>query len=241
MKAIVLAGGRGTRLNEISESQNKCVIKLAGKLLIEYSLDYAMSVGIEEIIVVVGYKATDIINACGINYKGKRIRYVLQSEQRGLVHAIECCANAIGDDDFMLSLGDEILVSPKHRAMFEMFQKERVFGICGTVGVEDKKRISRTYAIVHDGDNRIYRLIEKPTKPMNNLMGTGNCLFRNEILAYIEQTPINQQRGEKELPDLIQCAIDEGNVVKSFVICDYYVNVNSEEDLREAAEHLSAR
>jgi dTDP-glucose pyrophosphorylase len=66
------------------------------------------------------------------------------------------------------------------------------------------------------------------------MQGPGNCVFRNEILSYIKQTPINQQRGEKELPDLIQCAIDEGNIVKSFVICERYTNINSEDDLQEA-------
>jgi dTDP-glucose pyrophosphorylase len=85
----------------------------------------------------------------------------------------------------------------------------------------------------------MYRLIEKPRKALGNWMGTGNCVFRNEILTYIPQTPINQQRGEKELPDLIQCAIDEGHIVKSFVICGHYANINSEDDLREAGRYLS--
>jgi len=88
---------------------------------------------------------------------------------------------------------------------------------------------------MQDEQRRIFRFIEKPRKPMNDWMGTGNCIFKNEIFSYIERTPINPNRGEKELPDLIQCAIDEGNIVKSFVICDQYFNINSEEDLREAS------
>ena len=234
MKALILAGGRGKRLEGISDSQNKCMLMLKGKRLIEYSLENAVSADVDEIIIVVGYKAEDIINAYGINYNGKPVRYVIQWEQRGLVHAIECSKDAIGDDDFMLFLGDEILVNPKHKQMLDVFEREGLFGTCGIVVVEDRSRISKTYAIVQDGQDRIYRLIEKPKKPLNDMQGTGNCIFRNEILSYIEQTPINQQRGEKELPDLIQCAIDEGNIVKSFVICDGYTNINSEEDLREA-------
>lgn len=65
-------------------------------------------------------------------------------------------------------------------------------------------------------------------------MGTGSCIFRKEIFSYIEQTPINQERKEKELPDLIQCAIDDGNPVNLFEICSRYINVNSEKDLKEA-------
>jgi dTDP-glucose pyrophosphorylase len=69
-------------------------------------------------------------------------------------------------------------------------------------------------------------------------MGTGNCIFRSEILSYIDETPINHHRGEKELPDLIQCAVDDGNTVKSFVLGDMYFNVNSLEDLEEARARL---
>lgn len=63
------------------------------------------------------------------------------------------------------------------------------------------------------------------------MMGTGNCVFRNEIFEYIPLTPINQQRGEKELPDLIQCAIDDGNMVKCFDIGGAYINVNTVDDI----------
>jgi dTDP-glucose pyrophosphorylase len=74
---------------------------------------------------------------------------------------------------------------------------------------------------------------------MNNIMGTGNCIFKNEIFSYISHTPINQKRGEKELPDLIQCAIDEGNIVKSFKICDHYVNVNIPEEIKRAESYFA--
>jgi dTDP-glucose pyrophosphorylase len=58
-------------------------------------------------------------------------------------------------------------------------------------------------------------------------------VFKNEILSYIERTPIHPERGEKELPDLIQCAVDDGQLVKIFNICDEYTNINSKQDLEE--------
>jgi dTDP-glucose pyrophosphorylase len=69
-------------------------------------------------------------------------------------------------------------------------------------------------------------------------MGTGNCVFKNEILSYIEHTPINQKRKEKELPDLIQCAIDDGHIIRSFEICDEYANVNSITELKEIKSYF---
>ena len=64
-------------------------------------------------------------------------------------------------------------------------------------------------------------------------------MFRSAIFDYVELTPINQSRGEKELPDLIQCAIDDGHVVRAFDIGDGYVNINTPDDIREAEKENS--
>jgi dTDP-glucose pyrophosphorylase len=69
-------------------------------------------------------------------------------------------------------------------------------------------------------------------------MGTGNCIMRSGIFDYIERTPINVTRGERELPDLIQCAIDEGKVVKYYNIGEGYLNINTADDI-EIAERIA--
>lgn len=240
MKALILAGGRGKRLGNITNSINKCMLELSGKPVLDYNIERVCEIeGLEEIVIVVGHRAEDIINGYGIEYKGKRIRYVIQWEQKGLVHAIECCKEAIGKDDFFLLLGDEVLVNSRHKEMMEKFRDEDLFGICGVMTQKDKSKISRTYTVLVDDNDRIFRLIEKPKKALNNFQGTGHCIFKNEILSYIERTPTHPERGEKELPDLIQCAVDDGQLVKIFDICDEYTNINSEEDLREAERIMS--
>ncbi|MEW5759376.1 MAG: nucleotidyltransferase family protein [Candidatus Thermoplasmatota archaeon] len=239
MKALILAGGRGKRLGEVTNSMNKCMLVLGGSPIIEYNINRATDIeDIKEIIIVVGHRAEDIINRYGTNYNGKKIKYVIQWEQKGLVHAIECSREAIGKDDFFLLLGDEVLINSRHKEMLGEFKDGSLFGICGVLRQKDKSKISRTYAVLVDNDGRIFRLIEKPKKPLNNFQGTGHCIFKNEILSYIDRTPIHPERGEKELPDLIQCAVDDGKVVKIFDICDEYTNINSEEDLKEAGEML---
>jgi dTDP-glucose pyrophosphorylase len=240
MKALILAGGRGKRLGNVTDSINKCMLNLAGKPILEHNIERAADIQqIEEIVIVVGHRAEDIINRYGIRYKDKKIKYVIQWEQKGLVHAIECAKDAIGKDDFFLLLGDEVLVNSRHREMFKKFAEEDLFGICGVLFQKDKSKIGRTYTVLTDDNGRIFRLIEKPKKALNNWQGTGHCVFKNEILHYIERTPIHPERGEKELPDLIQCSVDDGQVVKIFDICDQYFNINSEEDLEEARRILS--
>lgn len=231
MKALILAGGRGRRLDKLTSDINKCMLLFWNNPLISYSLENSVLANVAEIVIVVGYQAEDIINHIGIRYKGTRIKYVIQKEQKGLVHAIECAQRELNGSDFMTFLGDEILIRPLHKEMVNKFYSSDVFVLCGTIIVNDKRIISKTYSVIQDKNQNIYRLIEKPQNPLNNIMGTGNCAFKNKIFDYIRETPINQKRGEKELPDLIQCAIDDGNIVQSFNIGTEYININTEEDI----------
>ncbi|HLF91160.1 MAG TPA: nucleotidyltransferase family protein [Anaerolineales bacterium] len=238
MKALILAGGRGSRLKELTESINKCMHPFKGRPLIEYSLHNAVSASAEEIIIVVSYQAESIINYFGNRYGNTPIKYVIQWERKGLVHAIEYCKDTLDGADFMLFLADEMLFNPQHGEMMRCFSEQNVFSLCGAVQVEDKTQISKTYAIIFDEQShQIFRLIEKPRKPLNDWMGTGNCVFKNQIFDYIPYTPINQNRNEKELPDLIQCAIDDGRLVKFFDIGGDYVNINTIEDVTKLQEN----
>jgi dTDP-glucose pyrophosphorylase len=235
MKALVLAAGRGKRLEEHSENQNKCMLRLFGKPLVQYSLENAVRVGVDEVVVVVGYRAEEIINEFGNRFEGTRVRYVIQHDPQGLVHAIECSRPALEGSDFMLFLADEILHQPRHAEMVRTFEERKLFVICGVVHEPNPAEIRKTYALIqNDVDRRIYRLIEKPRRPPNQIRGTGNCIFRAGILDYLELTPINPHRREKELPDLIQCAIDDGYMVTSFDIGAAYININSPEDIEIA-------
>jgi dTDP-glucose pyrophosphorylase len=190
---------------------------------------------ISEIVIVVGYKAEDIINHFGIAFGSKRIRYVIQSEQKGLVHALECARTALNGEDFFLMLGDEVMQNPRRGEMIDFFRADGgLFGVCGILKVNDLDQIRRTYALVQNDQHQIFRLIEKPRKPINEWQGTGHCIFRNRILEYIALTPMHHERGEKELPDLIQCCIDDGKVVRAFEVCDQYCNINSRDDLLKA-------
>jgi len=232
LKALILAGGRGKRLNEYTEEENKCMILFGGKPLIEYSLENAKKLNLKEVVIVVGHLAEQVINRYGNSFHDTPIKYVIQREQLGLVHAIGCAQNTIGNSDFLLLLGDEFFIKPDHNSLLQIFYEEDAFAVCGTIKVDDRKLISKTYSILFDKDSqRIFRLIEKPHNPSNDYMGTGNIVFKNKILDYIEKTPINQQRGERELPDLIQCAIDDGKKALFYVLASKYVNVNTPEDI----------
>ncbi|MBF0621035.1 MAG: nucleotidyltransferase family protein [Magnetococcales bacterium] len=238
MKGLILAGGRGSRLKERTVNTNKCMLSFKGKPLISYSLDCAISTGLTEIIIVVGYRAEDIINQFGIHYQGAKIQYVIQQERKGLVHAIETASEALDGADFMTFLGDEVMHGARHKEMLDYFQDNNLFSVCGVTIPKDRSEVSKTYGILQGEDNKIFRLIEKPPRPLNNIQGTGNCLFRNGILEFIPYTPISHQRTEKEFPDLIQCAIDAGHDVRSFSIGTSYKNINTQSEIQYSEENI---
>ena len=143
MKALILAGGRGKRLGELTDSKNKCMLEFGGRPALEHNIERAASIDeINEIIIVVGFKADEIINKYGTSYKGKKIRYVIQEEQKGLVHAIECSKSAIGNDDFFLLLGDEVLINSRQKEMMKEFKEKGLFATCGMMKQKDRSKIA---------------------------------------------------------------------------------------------------
>ncbi|MDO8528361.1 MAG: sugar phosphate nucleotidyltransferase [Nanoarchaeota archaeon] len=239
MKALILAGGRGKRLDDWTENKNKSMIKLFEKPIIEYNLEHAIEAGVKEIIIVIGYKGEEIKRAFGKEYKGIPIKYILQKEQRGVIHAIECARHTIGDSDFLLMLADEIVPESKIKEMAKKFRKENLFAICGIINEKQTASIGKTYSAMVNEKNRVFRLIEKPKVVINKIKGTGHCILKNDMLNYLERTPINANRGERELVDWIQVAVDDGKEVYVYPISRIgYVNVNTKEDYDLAKELL---
>lgn len=244
MKAVILAGGRGTRLDNFTENRNKSMIELFEKPLIEYNLDHAIEAGVNEIIIVVCYKKEEIIKYFEDEYKGIKITYVLGADNvedlkiKGIVAGIEASKEAIGKSDFFLMLADEIIVDAKLKEMVRLFKKKDLFGVCGIVLEEDRYSISKTYTAMVNEKGRVFRLIEKPKVKLNNIKGTGHCILKNEILDYIERTPINANRGQKELVDLIQVAIDDGKKIYIHPLSNNYVNINTKEDYQMAKDAI---
>ncbi len=238
MKALILAGGRGRRLNEMTKKRNKSMVELFGKPIIEYNLEHAVEAGVSEIVIVVGYRKEEIINRIGNQYKGIKVTYAVQKEQKGMVDAIETAKNAVGKSDFILMLADEIMINADLRGVMKKFRDESLFAVCGITFESDRRSIGKTYNAMTNEKGRVFRLIEKPRFPVNSIKGTGHCVFRNEIFEYIQKTPINANRCEKEMVDMIQCAVDEGKKVYVYPLSKEYTNINSTEDLDVAKEMI---
>lgn len=106
MQAIILAAGRGIRLRPLTYHVPKPLLRIGGKSLIEYNLD-KLPDEIDEIILVVGYMAEQIINYFGVEYKGRPIKYIRQKKLLGTGHAVHACKDFV-KDRFMVMMGDDL-------------------------------------------------------------------------------------------------------------------------------------
>ena len=111
MQAVVLAAGEGTRLQPLTDDKPKVLVEVNGTPLIEDVFDNLIDAGASELIVVVGYKAEQIIDRYGDEYRDVPITYTHQREQLGLAHAI-LQAEPHVDGDFFLS-GTGINMAPR--------------------------------------------------------------------------------------------------------------------------------
>jgi len=219
MKALVLAFHREERMYDEEGPLNSCMRIYEGRHLIQYSLDAAIESKAEEILIAVGCEAEEIINAFGIIYRDIRVKYVLLKEEHGFLDAMRLAREPLEYDDFIMFQGDEIVCNPHPYEMIENFYEQDLFIECGVVQVPVTQVIGHTYGVIYDPyDYRVYRIVDKPRRPVNSFMGTSICVFRNEIVEFLDRICTDERKEKNELPDLMQCVIDDGYAVKLFVV-----------------------
>ena len=219
MKALILASGREEGMYNEENTPNSCMRIYEGRHLIQYSLDAAILSKAEEILIAVGHGAEEIINAFGITYRDIRVKYLLLKEEHGFYDVMRMAREPLEHDDFIIFQGDEIVCSPRPYEMIENFYEQDLFVECGVVQVPVARVIRHGYGVMFDPyDYRVYRIVDKPRKAVNCFMGTGVCVFRNEIVEYLEPVYTHELSEKKGLPGFIQCVIDDGYAVKLFVV-----------------------
>ena len=107
MQAVIPAAGEGTRLRPLTEERPKGLIEVAGKPILTRCFEQLADLGVEEFLIVVGYRKEDIVEYYGDEFRGVPIGYVHQREQLGLAHAASCGEPGI-EDDFVLLNGDNV-------------------------------------------------------------------------------------------------------------------------------------
>jgi glucose-1-phosphate thymidylyltransferase len=230
MKALVLAGGEGTRLRPITHTSAKQLVPVANKPILFYGLEAIASAGIEEVGIVVGETEAEIREAVGDGSAwGIRPYFIRQERPLGLAHAVLVSRDFLRDDPFVMYLGDNILKEGIVDLVRE-FESNRANAQILLAKVPEPQRFG--VAEVDDA-GRVVRLIEKPKVPPSDLALVGVYMFDStvhEAVASIEPS----WRNELEITDAIQWMIDRGLDVRSHLISGWWKDTGKLEDLLEA-------
>ncbi|GAA2395139.1 glucose-1-phosphate thymidylyltransferase [Nonomuraea africana] len=229
MKALVLAGGSGTRLRPITHTSAKQLVPVANKPVLFYGLESIAAAGIREIGIVVGDTHAEIEAAVGDGAAfGLEVTYLRQAAPLGLAHAVLIARDYLGDDDFVMYLGDNFIVGGIN-AIVSSFGRERPDAQIMLTRVGDPRQFGVAEL---DADGRVTGLEEKPAQPKSDLALVGVYLFTPAIHeAVAELKP--SWRGELEITDAIQWLIDEGRRVESTAITGYWKDTGNVADMLE--------
>ncbi|MEM3755279.1 MAG: sugar phosphate nucleotidyltransferase, partial [Candidatus Bathyarchaeia archaeon] len=237
MKAIILASGKGTRLLPITETRPKHMIPIGDKPLLEHLINSIVTSGINDILIIVGYKKEMIQNYFqdGKNFN-THIEYAVQSKALGTGHAVKIVEEYVGSKDFLVVNGDLLITQNAIESILESYRKKPGSIIMGVTKVDCIAR----YGVVLLKEKRVVELIEKPIKrkALSNFINAGIYIFNDKIYEALEKIK-KSKRKELELTDAIRCLIKNGEEIKGVIIDSKdWLDVGYPWDLLEANKRV---
>ncbi len=229
VKALVLSGGAGTRLRPITHTSAKQLVPVANKPVLFYGLEAIAEAGIDEVGIVVGDTADEIREAVGDGSRfGIKVTYIPQESPLGLAHAVLIAQDFLGDDDFVMYLGDNFIVGGI-TGLVEEFRAERPDAQILLTRVPNPT----SFGVAElDGEGRVVGLEEKPKQPKSDLALVGVYLFTPAIHEAVRSIKPSW-RGELEITHAIQWLIDEQRDVRSTTISGYWKDTGNVTDMLE--------
>lgn len=225
MKAVILAAGEGRRLRPFTETMPKVMLPVANKPLLEYVIDAVKTSGINEIVLVVGYRKEVIMEYFKDNFKDINITYVVQDNQIGTAHALQQTKNII-DEDFLLLLGDNII---DHSSVEKLLKEKSTYSMLITEQVNPL-----IYGVVFVEKKLVKEIIEKPSEQTGKLISTGAFKLPVSIFEDIEDVISS---GVFELTKVIQSVVTRGEKIRS-IRSDHWMDIVYPWDLLIANESM---
>jgi glucose-1-phosphate thymidylyltransferase len=230
MKALVLSGGKGTRLRPLTFTCAKQLIPVANKPILGYVLDQIKETDITQVGIITASETAASVqdyvkDGSAWNFK---VAFIPQ-EPLGLAHAVKTAQPFLGEDSFIMCLGDNV-TGQGVRSFVEKFQKEHLDALIILKEVDEPSRFGIAQL---DKKGNIVRLVEKPKTPMGNLAIIGTYLFTSKVHKAIERIKPSW-RGELEITDAIQEMVNMGFKVKAEILNSWWLDTGKKDDILSA-------
>ncbi|XVH32260.1 sugar phosphate nucleotidyltransferase [Haloferacaceae archaeon DSL9] len=231
--AIVLAAGEGQRLRPLTKHRPKPMLPADNRPILEHVLDTLIDAGIDEIAVVVGYKAARVKSHFGPSYRDVPIQYFHQDKQLGSGHALQQAAPAITDDVVVVN-GDQIVAT---EIVADVIDAHEAGGEAATLSVIDSDKASHYGAVRLDGDH-VVEITDHPDSMDSRLLNAGVYAFSPAIVETFDRTP--RTDGEITLPNVIATLLDQETRVRGVRTSGMWIDATYPWDLLTVSEHLLA-
>jgi glucose-1-phosphate thymidylyltransferase len=234
MKGLILAGGKGTRLFPLTYTRAKQLIPVANKPVLFRVIEALAGAGIVDIGIVLGDTGPEIREAVGSGERwGVRAHYIPQDAPSGLAHAVKISRDFLGDDRFVMYLGDNVIQGGVSD-LAEQFAASDWNAQIVLTEVEEPQH----YGVAElDAAGDVARLVEKPPEPRSNLALVGIYMFDasiHEACAAIQPS----WRGELEITDAIQWLLDRGLRVHPYIHRGWWIDTGKPTDMLDANDHV---
>jgi len=230
VKGLILSGGKGTRLRPITHTSAKQLVPVANKPVLFYGLEAMAAAGIDEVGIIIAPETGDEIRAAagdGSDF-GLTITYVEQAAPLGLAHAVLTAEQFIGDSQFVMYLGDNLL-RDGITELVDTFASEKPDALILLTPVPDPEH----YGVAELTNGSVSRLVEKPSNPASDLALVGVYMFNPSIFEAARAIEPSG-RGELEITDAIQWLVDDGRRVDPHIVHGWWKDTGQVQDMLEA-------
>ena len=225
---VVPAAGKGSRIADLPLTKilPKPMLPVLNKPILEYIVNEMKDLGIETIYMIVGHKK-EVIQKYFEDGKdfGVNIKYIEQKSPKGIAHAISLTKGLI-NKPFMVILGDDFTIVESLQNILDTFWMKNAIAVTSVVIEKNITILKQTNCVFLDKDNKVQKIIEKPSTPNSNIRGCGIYVFDPVVYNYIEKTPISKIRNEREITDTLGLMAKEGKVYGVY-INGINININS--------------
>jgi dTDP-glucose pyrophosphorylase len=238
---IILAAGKGTRMEPFSTRYPKPILPICNKPLLHYQIEMMKDIGIRDIIIVISHLGYEIAQTIGDgSHFGVKIRYIEQKETLGIAHAVGKLEPYI-NSPILLSLGDVFFVTEDLETMIKEMSDNGADAVLAVKYEKNPEAIRRNFTVTLDGGNKVKRVIEKPRYITNSIKGCGLYLFDQHVFDAIRRTPRTAMRDEYEITDTIQILVDDGFPVFVSEVVNWDMNITYPPDVLECNLHQLKR